>query len=92
MTYFPNKHAAAADILSTRARLMLAFIVEYKKAHDGNSPSMRQAGQAAGIESSSLITYYLAELERAGYIRRNRVNARQIELIGGQYIPPEVNP
>lgn len=74
--------------LSDRARLMLLFIIEYKKAHDGNSPSMRQAGRAAGVESSSLISYYLAELERAGYIKRNRCAARQIELIGGKYVPP----
>lgn len=71
--------------ISTRAAQMLRFIVDYKITHDGNSPNMREIGAAAGVESSSLISFYLGELERRGFIRRSRSYARQIELVGGTY-------
>lgn len=71
--------------ISTRAAQMLRFIVEYKITHDGNSPNIREIGAAAGVESSSLISFYLGQLERSGYIRRSRSYARQIELVGGKY-------
>lgn len=72
-------------LLTPRARRALAFIVEYKTGHDGNSPALREIGVAIGVKSSSMIDYYLRELERAGLIRREVAMARAIELVGGQY-------
>lgn len=76
--------------LSVRAAKMLDFITQYKQAHDGNAPTLREIGDAAGVSSTSLISYYIDELARAGKIRRAGLAARQIELIGGRYIPPGV--
>lgn len=72
--------------LSDRARAVLRFIVSYKCAHDGNSPSLREIGDQIGVQSTSLLDYYLKELETAGYIRPRKLwQARQIHLVGGEY-------
>lgn len=72
--------------LSDRARAVLNFLVSYKCAHDGNSPSLREIGDQIGVSSTSLLDYYLKELETAGYIRPRKLwRARQIHLVGGEY-------
>jgi SOS-response transcriptional repressor LexA len=64
---------------------VLAFIVAYKSAHDGNSPSVREIGEAVGISSSSVVTHILGNLERAGAITRTGEAARAIVVTGGQW-------
>ena len=67
-----------------RLKRIYQFIVEFKKQNDGLSPSMREIGQQLGVESTSLVSYYLKELEREGMIVLNPFNARGIRAVGGQ--------
>ncbi len=75
--------------LSERHEAAYQFILAYKAEHDGNSPSMRQVGAAIGVESSSLMDYYLTGLEKAGLIIRPTNEARGIIVVGGQWVPPK---
>lgn len=68
-----------------RARI-LKFIIEYKTAHDGCPPSIRQIGEHCAISSTSVTLNYLRHLEKAGKIRR-RTDRRNfsIEVIGAKW-------
>ncbi len=72
------------------------FIVVYKCANDGNSPTIREIGQACGISSTSFVSNILARLERQGLIRLPKVCgvSRHIHVVGGQwsYHPTESSP
>ncbi len=64
-------------------RAVFEFIVAYKIAHDGNSPSMREIGQQFGISSLSMVDYILDDLVDQGKIRRD--GTRGIYVTGGQW-------
>lgn len=71
--------------LPIRAQKALEFIIRYKVENDGNSPNMREIGEAIGVKSTSLIDYYLRRLEEAGCIRERQLwRSRQIQLVGGE--------
>ncbi len=48
---------------------------------DGLPPSIREIGEAFGIQSTNGVRYYLKRLEEKGYIRRNPRISRGIQLI-----------
>lgn len=81
----PPVPAAAMDVYE--------FVVAYKQAHDGNSPTVRQI--AAGIDRSyhSAVPAWLVELERAGLVQLKRGGkSRRITAIcvtGGKWLPPQ---
>ena len=58
------------------------FIVEYKQANDGLSPSMREI-MAQGVSSTSMVDYYLKKLEQDGKISCSGV--RGIKVKGGEW-------
>ncbi len=61
---------------------IIGFIVQHKVAHDGNSPSIREIGDACGISSTSAVNYYLAQLVKLKKIRKSH-KPRSIEIVGG---------
>lgn len=65
--------------LSTKDRIF-AFLVDYKRQYDGNSPVAREIAQACGI-SISTVNYHLTRLELEDRIRL--VGRGQIEIVGG---------
>jgi len=69
-----------------RERLM-QFIVDYKTAHDGNSPTYREMMAATGLTTTSMVAYHLEKLEQAGLIERPQQvgNSRVIEVVGGEW-------
>ena len=77
------------------AERVYRFIVAYKRGQDGNSPTIREIGEACGISSTSVVTYWLKRLVADGLIRRpepiigNRY-ACKIEVVGGQWGLEEV--
>lgn len=71
--------------LTDRERAVLDFIIRYKTVNDGNSPTIREIGDVLWISSNSLVSHYLTQLQKAGYIRRSETSARYIELVGGRY-------
>lgn len=75
---------------STRRLLQIYnFIVEYKRVYNGNSPTIREIGDAAKIDSTSLIDYYLTTLDGMGLINRDGGGARNIFLPNSQWVLPE---
>jgi len=62
-------------------------IVEYKCAHDGNSPTLAEIMRRTGLSKTTVATHILKLTER-GLVRRNANN--QLE-IGGVYSSPVVD-
>lgn len=84
--------AARASLPNYSDRLgqVYAYIVSYKMDHDGNSPTIREICTACGFSSTSVAYYNLHKLERAKLIRfRKAYRARQIDVVGGKWLPPE---
>jgi len=65
------------------------YIVDYKKKHDGNSPSIREIGAGVGGSSTSHVNYLLKMLEyRHKMIKRTGFKSRNIEVMRGCWLPP----
>lgn len=61
------------------------WIVAYKRAHDGNSPTMREIA-ACHIPSLAHVGYILAGLEGQGrIITQSGRRTRSICIVGGQW-------
>ncbi|MGA2504236.1 MAG: hypothetical protein ABSG01_09120 [Anaerolineales bacterium] len=93
----PPRHkiirSAYRDPTMPREVRVFAFIVSYKQNHDGNSPTIREIGEAVGVNSTSLVLFYLNKLEKQGRIRRPEPKigerfAANIEVIGGKWDAP----
>lgn len=63
--------------LTIRELTILEFIKKFR-AERGFSPSLREIGVKHGIRSTSLITYYLNNLEKAGKLKRDPNTARSL--------------
>jgi len=65
--------------------VIFAFIVQYKRAHDGLAPGLREIALGCHL-SESTVKYHLFMLERE---RRIRVRGRRgIEVVGGEWDLP----
>lgn len=73
----------AALELTDRQGEILDFIKRYL-ADNGYPPTVRDIGQAVGLTSSSTVHAHLANLEKAGAIRRDPTKPRALEVIGGK--------
>ncbi len=69
-----------AHKLTTRQQEIYEFIREYSAAH-GYPPTVRDIGKAVGLASSSTVHAHLANLEKAGLLRRDPTKPRAIELL-----------
>jgi repressor LexA len=68
-------------VLTGRQQEIWDFLVEYLDGH-GYPPTVREIGEAVGLASPSTVHAHLANLERAGLLRRDRTKPRALELIG----------
>ena len=68
-------------MLTARQREIYDFIVQYVDEH-GYPPTVREIGEAVGLASPSTVHAHLANLERAGMIRRDPTKPRALELVG----------
>ena len=68
-------------MLTTRQQEIWQFLAEYVDEH-GYPPTVREIGDAVGLASPSTVHAHLANLERAGLIRRDPTKPRAIELLG----------
>ncbi|OIQ61629.1 transcriptional repressor LexA [Neomoorella thermoacetica] len=66
--------------LNHKEEMVLKYIRQFIDAH-GYPPAVRDICRAARIRSSSSVHHYLNQLEEKGYIRRDRVRSRAIEII-----------
>lgn len=67
--------------MTKRQREILDFIKRYLDSN-GYPPTVRDIGGAVGLTSSSTVHAHLANLERAGAIRRDPTKPRALEIIG----------
>ena len=64
---------------------MLQYIIDYKIAHNGNSPEIREIAEAFGTVPS-VVSYHLNALEAGGLIERQRNTARMITVPGYAFV------
>jgi repressor LexA len=67
--------------LTGRQREIWSFLTDYVDRH-GYPPTVREIGEAVGLASPSTVHAHLANLERAGLLRRDPTKPRALELIG----------
>jgi repressor LexA len=67
--------------LTDRQQQIWNYLVEYVDAH-GYPPTVREIGEEVGLASPSTVHAHLANLERAGLLKRDPTKPRAIELIG----------
>jgi repressor LexA len=72
--------AEGGPVLTERQRQILEFVTTYVGAH-GYPPTVREIGEAVGLASPSTVHAHLANLERAGLLKRDPTKPRALELI-----------
>jgi repressor LexA len=75
-------------VLTERQKEIYDFVVEYVDEH-GYPPTVREIGERVGLASPSTVHAHLANLERAGYLRRDPTKPRALELVGRERPPAE---
>jgi repressor LexA len=75
-------------VLTGRQQEIWDFLVAYAERH-GYPPTVREIGEAVGLASPSTVHAHLANLERAGLLRRDPTKPRALELLGSR--PREVD-
>jgi repressor LexA len=66
--------------LTSRHQKILQYLDE--RQSKGYPPSIREIGEATDISSTSVVTYYLKQLEEWGYIERDAKFSRALRLSG----------
>ena len=79
----------------------MEFLTDFQE-EKGYSPSIRQIGKSIKVDSTSLIDYYLKQLEEMEYIERDEHISRSIRILkpvyatasmqGGMTLPRVPNP
>jgi repressor LexA len=70
-----------AEMLTGRQQEIWDYLVDYVDQH-GYPPTVREIGEAVGLASPSTVHAHLANLERAGLLRRDPTKPRALELVG----------
>jgi len=65
--------------LSERHHKILEFVSRYQNR--GYPPSIREIGEATGVTSTSVVNYYLDQLEKWGFVERDRHISRGVRVI-----------
>src|SRR5262249_40993828 len=77
----PTPRLSGGSMLTARQQEIWQFLVDYTDGH-GYPPTVREIGEAVGLASPSTVHAHLANLERAGLLRRDPTKPRALELIG----------
>ena len=78
-------------MLTARQQEIWQFLVDYVDGH-GYPPTVREIGEAVGLASPSTVHAHLANLERAGLLRRDPTKPRALDLIGHRRVQPAQAP
>ena len=76
--------ARKSEGLSERHRKIMEFLTRFQE-QSGYSPSIRQIGDSIGVKSTSLIDYYLNQLQQMGFIERDEHVSRSIRILKETY-------
>ena len=68
-------------MLTDRQQQIWNYLVEYVDRH-GYPPTVREIGEQVGLASPSTVHAHLANLERAGLLKRDPTKPRALELLG----------
>jgi repressor LexA len=71
--------AEGGPMVTDRQRAILDYLRGFVDEH-GYPPTVREIGEAVGLRSPSTVHAHLAQLERAGLLRRDPTKPRAIEL------------
>ncbi|MEO0557292.1 MAG: S24 family peptidase [Bacteroidota bacterium] len=74
------------DRLTERQNQVYEFLRSYIRTN-GKPPTIKEIGAQLGIKSTNGVHKMIVALEKKGYIRRARHEARGISLIGGEHDP-----
>jgi repressor LexA len=77
-------------MLTDRQQQIWNYLVEYVDRH-GYPPTVREIGEEVGLASPSTVHAHLANLERAGLLRRDPTKPRALELLGRERREAEVS-
>jgi repressor LexA len=72
---------SAEPLLTARQQEIWQFLVDYVDRH-GYPPTVREIGEAVGLASPSTVHAHLANIERAGLLKRDPTKPRALDLIG----------
>ena len=78
-------------MLTARQQEIWQFLVEYTDGH-GYPPTVREIGEAVGLASPSTVHAHLANLERAGLLKRDPSKPRALDLIGHRTVAATAPP
>src|SRR5436853_5576067 len=78
-------------MLTDRQQEIWNYLVEYVDRH-GYPPTVREIGEQVGLASPATVHAHLANLERAGLLRRDPTKPRALELIGRERAEPQPAP
>ena len=78
-------------MLTARQQEIWQFLVEYTDGH-GYPPTVREIGEAVGLASPSTVHAHLANLERAGLLKRDPSKPRALDLIGHRTVAAPAAP
>src|SRR5215210_7012941 len=90
-TFVHASQPGGGAMLTQRQQEIWNFLVEYVDAH-GYPPTVREIGERVGLASPSTVHAHLANLERAGLLRRDPTKPRALELIGRERSVPQPRP
>lgn len=82
-----RKTAGGSDVLTDRQRRVLEVIRD-SVAERGYPPSIREIGDAVGLNSTSSVAHQLRTLERKGFLRRDPNRPRAVDVRGLDEIEP----
>src|SRR3954452_21958178 len=74
----PTPNSGAFVELTGRQQEIWSFLTEYVDRH-GYPPTVREIGEAVGLASPSTVHAHLANLERAGLLKRDPTKPRALE-------------
>jgi len=69
--------ARKSEGLGSRHKKIMRFLIDFQQ-ENGYSPSIREIGESIDVKSTSLVDYYLNQLEEMGYISRENHISRSI--------------
>jgi repressor LexA len=78
-TVIEHMFAEGDQMVTERQRAILDYLRGFVDEH-GYPPTVREIGEAVGLRSPSTVHAHLAQLERAGLLRRDPTKPRAIEL------------
>jgi repressor LexA len=72
--------------LGERHRKIMEFLTNFQ-GENGYSPSIREIGESIGVKSTSLVDYYLKQLEEMQFIDRDNHISRSIRILRPMQTP-----